>query len=200
MDITVENAFIILKKYLENLNKDKFEHSIRVAQTSKILAQKWDTSVEDAIIAGLLHDIGKSMKKREMLDLCTRNGVTLYDFELFANLSALHGKVSSLLFESEFNKDDIERFNSISHAISNHVAGNESLTLLDKVIFIADNIEPNRGNDILSKIQSGEITSPDECIKMIINDKLERAKDKGRESNPLLNCTPEDSLDDERER
>lgn len=198
MDITVENAFIILKKYLENSNQDKFEHSIRVAKISKILAQKWDTSVWDAIIAGLLHDIGKSMSRKEMLDLCARNGITMYDFEIFDNLTALHGKVSSLLFESEFNKNDMERFHAISHAISNHVAGNESITLLDKVIFIADNIEPNRGNDILSRIQSGEITSPDECIKIIIEDKLKRAKEKGREPNPLLNCPLEDSLDNER--
>lgn len=198
MDITVESAFVILKKYLENSNQDKFEHSIRVAKTSKILAQRWNTSVQDAIIAGLLHDIGKSMGRREMLDLCARNEITMYDFEIFDNLAALHGKVSSLLFESEFNKNDMERFQAISHAISNHVAGNESITLLDKVIFIADNIEPNRGNDILSKIQSGEITSPDECIKIIIDDKLERAKEKGRESNPLLNCLLEDSLDNER--
>lgn len=195
MDITAKNAFIILKKYLGSTNNDKFEHSIRVAKTSKLLAQKWNAPVEDAIIAALLHDIGKSMSDKEMLSLCIRNGIALYDFEIFKNLTALHGKVSSLLFEKEFSKDDIERFNSISHAISSHVAGDETMSILDKVIFIADNIEPKRGNNILSKIQSDEINNPDECIRMIIKDKSERAKQKGRELNPLFNLTLE-SMDE----
>lgn len=195
MDITVKNAFATLKKYLEFKNPNKFNHSIRVAKTSKMLAEKWNAPVKDAIIAGLLHDIGKSMNKREMLSLCVRNGVTIYDFELLENLTALHGKVSSLLFEEEFDSDDKESFDSISHAIASHVAGDEQMSILDKVVFIADNVEPYRKNNILSRIQSGEITSPDECIKLIIKGKTERSKQNNRELNPLLNCTL-DSLEE----
>lgn len=195
MDITAKNAFLVLKKYLGTTNKDKFEHSIRVAKVSKILAQKWNAPVEDAIIAALLHDIGKSMNSMEMLNLCMKNGLTIYDFELLENLMALHGKVSSLLFEKEFSKDDITRFKSISHAISSHIAGDKTMTILDKVIFIADNIEPERGNNILSKIQSDEVNDPNECIKMIIRDKSERARKNNRELNPLFNLTL-DSIDE----
>ncbi len=195
MDITIENAFMVLKKYLEHTNMDKFEHSIRVAQTSKILAQKWNVPVEDAIIAGLLHDIGKCMNRREMLNFCTRNNITMYDFEIFANLLALHGKISSLLFEREFNNNDTKRLKSISHAISNHVAGNETMNLLDKIIFIADNIEPNRRNPILSDIQSGKLVTPDECIKIIIKHKIKVSNEKTREPNPFLKATL-DSLDE----
>ena len=60
MDITKENALLVLKKYLGDTNQEKFAHSIRVAKVCKILAEKWDVSLkDDAIIAGLLHDIGK---------------------------------------------------------------------------------------------------------------------------------------------
>lgn len=195
MEITAKNAFIVLKKYLENTNKEKFEHSIRVAQTSKILAQKWNAPVEDAIIVGLLHDIGKSMTRREMLDLCANSGLTLYDFEIFDNLVALHGKVSSLLFEKEFEPDDIKRFYSISHAISCHVAGDEKMSILDKILFIADNIEPNRGNIILWGIQTGRINDPNLCIKMLVRKKIRKSNQKDRAYNPLLDCTL-DSLDE----
>ena len=184
MDITIENAYSVLKKYLGN--SDKFEHSIRVAQTSKLLAKKWNAPINDSVIAGLLHDIGKSINKNEMLKLCIKHNLTIYDFEIYCTLSALHGKVGSILFEQEFNKKDIYKFNSISNAIKNHVAGNSVMNILDKIIFIADNVEPARPNDFLLHIQSGEINDCNECIKIIIDDKLKRAKQKNREINPLL--------------
>lgn len=189
LDITIENALTILKKYLEGSNQKKFEHSIRVAKTSKILAKKWNVSTEDAIIAALLHDIGKAFSRRELLALCARNGIELYDFEIFDNLTALHGKVSSLLFEKEFNKNDKEKFEAISNAISSHVAGNEHMNDLEKVLFIADNIEPDKGNDILLQIQSGKIKDPNECIKRIIKEKIEKSNKKGQELNPMLHAT-----------
>lgn len=189
MKITIKNAIIILKKYLEKTDKSRFEHSIRVAQTSEILAKKWNAPIEDAIIAGLLHDIGKALNKNEILSLCVRNGVTIYDFEILENIEALHGKVSALLFENEFDKDDTERFTTISHAISSHVTGDDTMSLLDKIIFIADNVEPERFNNLLLRVQSNEIDSPNECIQIIINDKIERAKKRKQEHNPLLNNT-----------
>ncbi len=197
LDINVENALIILKKYLGNTNPKKYEHSIRVAKTCKMLADKWNISTSDAIIAGLLHDIGKSLSKMQMLELCSRNGTTLYDFEIFDNLTALHGKVGALIFEKEFNKTDITRFNAISKAISSHVTCSENMTDLEKVVFIADNIEPKRKNNLLSKIQSGKINNPNECIVKIIKNKIKKANKKKREPNPLLNATLE-SIDNER--
>lgn len=198
LDITEENAFLVLKKYLEKKDPKRFEHSIRVAQTGKILAVKWGVSKEDAIIVGLLHDIGKALSKRDMLALCVQNGVELFDFELFENITALHGKVGALLFEQEFNKKDIERFNAISDAISSHVAGSENMSDLAKIVFIADNIEPKRENNILLRIQSGEFDELNEYIKRIIKNKAMRANIKKRELNPMLNCTLE--IIDEEER
>lgn len=189
LDLNAKNAFLVLKKYLEGSNQSKFEHSIRVAQTCKELAKKWNVPVEDAVIAGLLHDIGKSLTRMQMLALCARSEVPLYDFEIYDNLSALHGKVSSLIFEEEFNKDDAGRFDSISQAISTHVAGSENMSILDKVLFIADNVEPDKGNDLLSKIQSGEINDPNDCIRRIIKVKIDKSMKKDRELNPMLNCT-----------
>ena len=160
----------------------------------KILANKWSPSIKnDAIIAGLLHDIGKSMNRLELIRFCSENNVTMYDFEIFDNLTALHGKASSLLFEKEFKgkieETEIARFNAISHAISCHVAGSETMTLLDKILFIADNIEPKRGNNILSQIKSGETKSPNKYIEQIIQYKLKKSDEQNRIHNPFLDST-----------
>lgn len=196
LDITPKNAFLVLKKYLEKKDQKKFNHSIRVAQTGCILAKKWTIPKENVIIAGLLHDIGKSLSKRQMLELCMRNKVEIFDFEMFENITALHGKAGALLFKQEFNNNNIKKFNNIFEAISCHVAGSENMSDLAKIIFIADNIEIERKNDILSKIQSGEYSKPNECIRRIIMDKIERANKDNRETNPILNCTLE-TLDKE---
>lgn len=197
MEINVENAHLVLKKYLEGKNQDKYEHSIRVAKISEILAQKWGAPILDAVIAALLHDIGKSMSKQEMLSLCVRNNITIYDFELWENVTALHGRISSLLFEEEFKGNDKKRIEEISHAISSHIAGDDKMSLLDKVVFIADNLDLKEENkELLEKIKCGNV-GPDDCIRRIISHKIEKSQKKGWEHNPLLDATLSD-IDEER--
>ena len=184
MEISIENAQKVLKKYLEGT--DKYEHSIRVAKISEQLAEKWGASVLDALVAALLHDIGKSMSKQQMLSLCVRNNITIYDFELFENITALHGKISALLFEEEFKGNDSKKIEEISHAISSHVAGDINMSLLDKIIFIADNLDLKEGStELFDEIKLGKI-DPDSCIEKIIQQKMKRNEEKGFEYNPLL--------------
>lgn len=147
--------------------------------------------LKDAIIAGLLHDIGKSVTRKEMLYQCVRKELTMYDFDIFETPVALHGKVSAMIFEKVFDdKADLDRVKAISHAISCHVTGDTNMNLLDKILFIADNIElakrnPKR-NRIFSEIQSGELTSPDECVEQIILLKDLNAMEHHRVLDPLL--------------
>ncbi len=201
MDITINNAKEVLKKYLK-ANKGKLYHSIRVAKVAKILAEKNNVSVDEAVIAALLHDIGKSMTNQEMRELCASREVTMYDFEIFQSPGALHGKAGAILFEKEFNRNsDPEKFDRIKHAISSHVAGaDDKMSALDKIVYVADNIEPEKEKKnnsqetgiqkqtetLLSKIENGEIESLDDCIQIIIEGKKQRAKKREVECNPLV--------------
>lgn len=196
MELSKKNAFLTLEKYLKNVNRTKYEHSLRVAEICQALAEKWKPSIsEDAIIAGLLHDIGKSVTPQQMLNMCVRNELPLYDFEIFEAPIALHAKISGIIFEKVFDNTDSDRFNAISHAISCHATGDTNMNLLDKIVFISDNIEPSKGNNILTKIKSDKPTFPNEYIKIIIEMKREKAKKKDWEINPLLISTLE-SLDE----
>lgn len=87
LDLNAKNAFRVLAKYLGEKNPTQYEHSIRVAQTSLLLAKRWNVCVEDSVIAALLHDIGKSFSRKGMLSFCARNGLPLYDFEIYDNLA-----------------------------------------------------------------------------------------------------------------
>lgn len=201
MDITINNAKEVLKKYLKG-NKKKLYHSIRVAKVAKILAEKNNVPVDEAVIAALLHDIGKSMTGKEMLEICANREVTMYDFEIFELLDALHGKAGAILFEKEFDREsNPEKFDRIQHAISSHVAGaDDKMNMLDKIVYVADNIEPqkekrNHSNEtenqtetdsLLSKIENGEIADLDTCIQILIEGKKQRAEKRGMECNPLV--------------
>lgn len=198
MEITIQNALEILKKYLQEKNQNKFEHSIRVAKTSKMLAEKCNVSVEDSIIAGLLHDIGKGLSRWQTLELATRKHIDMYDFEIFGTYEALHGKISAQLFEEEFDNTEIERFKNISHAISYHVAGGEDkMTPLDKILYIADNAEPEKNIEFYQQLNNEDTIDMNKWVKKIIKDKQSRAVQKQRIQNPLIDATLE-NLDDER--
>lgn len=201
MDITINNAKEVLKKYLKG-NKKKLYHSIRVAKVAKILAEKNNVPVDEAVIAALLHDIGKSMTGKEMLEICANREVTMYDFEIFELLDALHGKAGAILFEKEFDrKSNPEKFDRIKHAIASHVAGaDDKMNTLDKIVYVADNIEPQKEkrnhsketenqtetDSLLSKIENGEIADLDTCIQILIEGKKQRAEKRGMECNPLV--------------
>lgn len=195
MKITIENAKKVLIKYLGK-NTEKVNHSIRVAQIAKKLAEKCGENVKEAVIAALLHDIGKSMNEQEMLNLCLRRETTLYDFELYSYTMALHGKVGAIIFEQEFDKSiDPIAFDRIKQAISYHVAGGEEhMSKLDKIIYIADNIEAKKQKryenknirNLVGKLENNEKIDIDEFVKIIIEEKKKRAKQEGRTVNPLV--------------
>lgn len=189
MELNEQNARKVLSKYLKN-SESKYNHSVRVRDLSVILAKKWKVSEKEAAIAALLHDIGKYLDRNEMLKYCSRHGITMYDFEIYDNLAALHGRISADIFEKEFSEEkENASFKRIKKAIESHVAGSEKMTDLEKIIFIADNIEPKkRDSDIFDLLQRSKI-SLDECIKQISKRKIERAKKRGQAYNPFLDAT-----------
>ena len=115
MKLSVENAQKVLEKYLKYSNEKKYEHSLEVAKMAEQLAKKWRVNSEEAVIAALLHDIGKSIPTREeMLMFCEKHGIEISEFERDENPEALHGKISAYLFKEEFRDgENGERTNKL---------------------------------------------------------------------------------------
>ena len=101
-----------------------------------------------------------------------------------------------MLYFLNKNLIKIERFNAISTAISSHVAGSENMNDLGKIIFIADNVEPDKRNDIFKNIEAGKFKDLNECIREIIELKVKKSNKSERELNPMLLCTLE-AIDEE---
>lgn len=183
------------RKYYLYKNKSKYKHSLRVAAMCQILARKWHVPEEEAFIAGLLHDIGKSYHSREMLDYCSRYNLKLYEYEVMYNPNSLHGIISAFLTEKHFNRmSDRDKLEKILRAIRRHVCGSGDMSDLDKIVYIADKIEPKKEDSVLAKdVIKGKI-SLNECILSIIDRKMDRAKKMDKIYNPFLDALRESIL------
>ena len=113
------------------------------------LAKRWGESEEDAAEAGILHDITKKLVLSEQLILSEKYGIINDTYET-ANVKLLHAKTVAALARDLFNISD-----RVYSAIRWHTTGKPDMTLLEKIIYMADYIEPNRdfpGVDKLRKL------------------------------------------------
>lgn len=133
--MNIENAKELVK---EKLPEKRYKHSLRVAETAVKLAEIYDGDKDKAELAGVLHDYCKYD------DLSTMYQV-VRQYELETDLLSyggeiLHGPVCSAIMENDFDVKDEE----VLLAIKYHTTGRQQMTKTEKLVFIADYIEPGR--------------------------------------------------------
>ena len=127
-----------IKKWLKaNLNEERYLHTLGTADCAKELAKKFKLNEEKAYLAGLLHDMAKCFPTQKLLDMIDKN-IKIEDAEK-ENYKTLHAPVSAFMAQKEFDINDEE----ILSAIRWHTLGKLDMTDFEKIIFIADKIEPN---------------------------------------------------------
>lgn len=129
----------LIEKLKQSLNKQsRFEHCLRVEQTAIKLAQLNDANVEKASIAGLLHDYAKERSTEEFRQVIQTKQLDLKLLN-WGNF-IWHGEVGAEIVKDELQITD----NEILDAIRHHTVGAVEMTTLDKIIYVADYIEPGR--------------------------------------------------------
>ena len=123
----------------QSVKKTRFEHSIRVAEMCARLCRHYNLDENKGYLAGIGHDMCKDMPSDKMIDIATRDGGGINDFEL-AHPSLLHGRAASVLMKEKFLVDDKD----ILEAIAVHTSGAMGMSDLSKCLFLADKIEPGR--------------------------------------------------------
>lgn len=127
-----------IKKWLkENLNDERYIHSLGTAECAVELAVKFGLDSEKAYIAGLLHDCTKCFSK-EKLKQIINDHLQVEECEML-NYKTLHAPVSAYIAQKDFGVED----NEILSAIRWHTLGKSDMTTFEKIIFLADKIEPN---------------------------------------------------------
>ena len=166
---------VLLDSLAATLRPGRYLHTLRVAQTAAALAfchgedPAGDSS--RAELAGMLHDCGKYYTGAEMLALCREYGIALSDTEK-RNTALIHGKLGAYLARERYGVRDEE----ICSAIAYHTTGKPDMTVLEKIIYIADYIEPGRKMDCtpysLSGIRQESFRDLDHALLMILTNTI----------------------------
>lgn len=129
----------IHKELKEILSAKRFKHSEGVALSAKKLAERYGEDPNQAELAGWIHDCAKEMKLAEMQAWCAQKAFAIDD-EMWNSRALLHGPAGSAFAELHWGITDRD----ILSAVFYHTTGKAGMTLLEKIVFLADYIEPSR--------------------------------------------------------
>ena len=127
------------KKLKSHLDKERYEHTLGVMYTAAAMAMCHGEDMEKALTAGLLHDCAKCIPGDKKLRLCGRYHLSISEAEA-SNPSLLHAKLGAYLAAKKYHVRDRD----ILNAIASHTTGRPDMSTLEKIIYIADYMEPGR--------------------------------------------------------
>lgn len=162
----------ILDKLIQKLPPKRFRHTLGVAYTATSLAMVYGVDVKKAEIAGLLHDCAKGCSFEEMLSFAKEHNMVLSDLEA-ASPNLLHAKVGGEMAKMLYGVEDDE----IVDAILYHTTGRPGMSLMEKIVYIADYIEPLRDKQKrLNEIRKMAFVDIDKALLYILEDTMEYLK------------------------
>lgn len=165
----------IRKSMEKKLDPKRYEHTLGVAYTAASLAMRYGADINNALVAGLLHDCAKCMTNEKRLAICEKHNIAVTKAEE-KNPFLLHAKVGSFLAMKKYGVTDKDVIN----AILNHTTGRPDMSLLEKIIWIADYIEPGRKSaPNLPEIRRMAFIDLDQALLMALEDTLNYL-DKGK--------------------
>ncbi len=167
---------------LSYLKAKRVAHVLGTEETAVKLAEKYGADTEKARVAALLHDCTKRLSMEEQLVLCEKYGVVLDELEQKA-LKLLHAKTGAEIARDVFGVDD-----EIYNAILWHTTGRADMTLLEKVIYLADYIEPNRDFPGLAQLRAAVWEDIDKGLLMGLTMTVREMEEMG---NPIHKNTLE---------
>jgi predicted HD superfamily hydrolase involved in NAD metabolism len=129
----------ILEQLLVDLGEDRFNHSLRVVEEAERLASKYNIDREKAVTAALLHDCAKFSDKKKILKMANYFDIIISDI-MIHNKQLIHGPLGAKMAQDKYKVYDVD----ILNAIEFHTTGRKDMSKLEKLIYIADYIEPGR--------------------------------------------------------
>lgn len=185
----------IRKELAKQLDSKRYEHTLGVAYTAAALAMRYDYDIMKAFEAGLLHDCAKCMTHEERLNYCKKNNLEVTEIEK-KNPSLLHAKVGADLSNRKYGIIDED----ICNAVRFHTTGRPDMTLLEKIIFIADYLEPHRCEaEDLPIVRKQVFVDIDSALRTILSDTLVFLEKSGNEIDPMTVKTYEYYINQERQ-
>ena len=163
---------------LRLLNPNRVNHVLGCRDAAIALAKHWGADETDAARAGLLHDITKALDGPLQLTLCREYGTILDEFG-YKYPKTLHALTGSLVADRIFGESE-----AVVTAICHHTTGRAGMSLLEKIIYVADYIEPCRNFPGVEKLRQLAFSDIDAALKLGLEMTLEHLKNLGDEVSP----------------
>ena len=160
------------------LDPKRVSHVLGCRDTAVELAKRWGADENDAARAGILHDITKALDGPLQLTLCNAYGKILSDFSR-KYPKTLHALTGSLVAERIFGENK-----AVVSAICSHTTGKADMNLLEKIIYVADYMEPCRNFPGVEKLRELAYADMDAALKLGLNMTLEHLARQGSEVSP----------------
>lgn len=175
----------IRKAMEKSLDDRRYEHTLGVEYTAAALAMCHNASIKNAQLAGILHDCAKCLSNERLLSICEKRNISINDIER-NNPPLLHAKVGSFLAMDEYGVSDPD----VIHAILNHTTGRPGMSILEKIVFVADYIEPGRNKaPNLNEIRQLAFVNLDAAMLRILEDTLKHLEERGGDIDPMTRRT-----------
>ena len=158
----------------------RFTHTLGVVEMSEKLAKIYNADIEKCKVAALLHDICKEMDMEYIKNICKNNFMDELSEEDLENNEILHGFAGAYYVKTELGINDKEILNAIKY----HTIGAKNMTLVEKIVYIADAIEYGRNYPSVVEIREETFKNLDKGILMEIEHKEEYLKSIGKKSHP----------------
>ena len=160
------------------LKPSRIAHVLGCCQTATELARLYGADPVDAARAALLHDVTKALSGSLQLTLCREYGTMLSTFSA-KNPKTLHALTGSLVAERIFGENP-----AVVQAIASHTTGKADMNLLEKIIYVADYMEPNRDFPGVERLRELAYTDIDKALKLGLEMTLDMLHSQGREISP----------------
>ena len=181
--------FSVIRKHLKKkLDPRRFEHTLGVEFTCAALAMRYGYDIKKAQLSGLLHDCAKRYPGPELLRRCLEREIPVTPAEE-ADPSLLHAKLGAWMAKEKYGVEDEE----ILEAIRCHTTGKPGMSLLDKLLYVADYIEPERDTaPELTQFRKMAFIDLDEACLAMMKANLEYLRESGRTIDPMTEVAYED--------
>lgn len=169
-----------IKKQVEQILPEKrYEHTLRVVNTAIHLAEKFGENKEKVECAALLHDVAKYFEPEEMKTIILRDADIPNDYLQF-HMSLWHAPVGAVYAKEAFQIMDQDILNAISY----HTTGRNGMSLLEKIVFLADYIEPGRSFPGVELVRESAEEDLDKSIAMSLKNTIEFLASRSKQIYP----------------
>lgn len=170
----------IKKDLKEKLSENRYEHSLRVADYCKRLAKIYNADENKAYLSGLVHDCAKNLEEYYMLNSKVNSDI-IFDTEEKNNPKIQHGPIGSIVCKNIYGIVDDEILSGVRY----HTTAKENMSMIEKILFISDKIEPNRKYDTVEELRKLADYNIDNAIIKFLNDSFNYLEKKSERIHPL---------------